>query len=450
MIKEEESENNHTVTATITDKDDNGVPDIEVTFIVVSGPNEGQKSVPNPVTDNDGQASFTYQGKGLQGTDEIQACYINPDAEGEKICSQTVTKIWNPDNTPDIELSPDYELNLVGEEHTVTAAVTDDDGAVSGIDVSFKVTSGPNVGKRSDPNPETGENGQASFTYTGKGGVGTDRIQACITFDEQEICSNVVQKEWTEEIINLEPLRKKNYCDESTSHEVTATIEDLKGNLIQGVEVRFELRQGPNEGLSDNINTNDQGQAAFSYDFQGDCISGIDIIRACFTNKAGNEVCTDYGQTFDNDAFKEWDDGVTPVCPGIRPQPGSAFQGEVGEFYRLEFTVFTELVGPFKFEVTAGQLPPGLELVGDDGVIQGTPTQAGNWTFTITATSTNPDEFGCEGSREYQITIIQDDPPVPPGPPAASPIPTNTTWGLMIMAVLFVLSALYMRRRGHI
>ena len=445
MIKEEESENTHTVTATITDKDDNGVPGIEVTFIVVSGPNESQTSDPNPVTDNDGQASFTYQGTGGQGTDEIQACYVNPDAEGEKICSQTVTKIWNPDNTPDIELSPDYELNLVGEEHTVTAMVTEGEVAVPGIEVHFNVTSGPNEGKTSDPNPVTDADGKALFTYTGTGGVDTDRIQACITL-EQDICSNVVRKEWTEEIINLEPLRKKNYCDESTSHEVTATIEDLKGNLIEGVQVRFEIRQGPNEGLSAGINTNAQGQAVFSYDFQGVCESGIDIIRACFTNQAGNKVCTDFGQTFDNDAFKEWDDRVTPVCPGIRPQPGSAFQGEVGEFYRLEFTVFTELVGPFNFEFT-GQLPPGLELVGDAGFIQGTPTKAGNWTFTITATSTNPDEFGCEGSREYQITIIQNE---PPGPPAASPIPTNTTWGLMIMTVLFVLSALYMRRRGHI
>ena len=69
-------------------------------------------------------------------------------------------------------------------------------------------------------------------------------------------------------------------------------------------------------------------------------------------------------------------------------------------------------LGPATFAVTDGSLPPGLSLVAPaDGsprraraslaMLAGTPTKAGNYTFTITAT----DSKGCTGSRRYKLVI---------------------------------------------
>jgi hypothetical protein len=55
------------------------------------------------------------------------------------------------------------------------------------------------------------------------------------------------------------------------------------------------------------------------------------------------------------------------------------------------------------FALTSGSLPPGLTLNDSTGVLSGTPTKAGTYTFTITATDTEiPGETG---SEQYTLTI---------------------------------------------
>ena len=57
--------------------------------------------------------------------------------------------------------------------------------------------------------------------------------------------------------------------------------------------------------------------------------------------------------------------------------------------------------GPTTYAVTAGALPTGLSLNGSSGVISGTPSVAGTYNFTVTAT----DSLGSTGSRAYSVTI---------------------------------------------
>jgi hypothetical protein len=79
-----------------------------------------------------------------------------------------------------ISLDPLTATNTIGEDHTVTATVSDLAGdPVAGAEVSFEVTAGPNAGDTGAGT--TDANGQASFTYTGDGGTGTDTIEACFT-----------------------------------------------------------------------------------------------------------------------------------------------------------------------------------------------------------------------------------------------------------------------------
>jgi len=51
------------------------------------------------------------------------------------------------------------------------------------------------------------------------------------------------------------------------------------------------------------------------------------------------------------------------------------------------FAVTASGTAPITYAVTAGSLPPGLTLNGATGVISGTPTTPGAYTFTVTATN---------------------------------------------------------------
>ncbi len=64
---------------------------------------------------------------------------------------------------------------------------------------------------------------------------------------------------------------------------------------------------------------------------------------------------------------------------------------------------------PFTWKVTLGAVPPGLTL-GADGSLTGTPTAAGSFGFTVTATdSAQPP---ASGSQPFTVTISTPGPPV--------------------------------------
>ena len=73
------------------------------------------------------------------------------------------------------------------------------------------------------------------------------------------------------------------------------------------------------------------------------------------------------------------------------------------QYNSAELTVADHRSGDWA--VTGGELPDGLSLTGGDqagtAVIEGTPTAAGDFTFTITFT----DEWGGTASREYTLTV---------------------------------------------
>jgi hypothetical protein len=102
-----------------------------------------------------------------------------------------------------IALIPGSATNMVGEDHMVTATLTDLFGIPKvGVLVTFEVTSGPNAGTTgtcsTNADCTSDANGQVSFTFTGDAGVGTDVIVACFINDAgAKKCSVEVEKEWT-------------------------------------------------------------------------------------------------------------------------------------------------------------------------------------------------------------------------------------------------------------
>ncbi len=89
-------------------------------------------------------------------------------------------------------------------------------------------------------------------------------------------------------------------------------------------------------------------------------------------------------------------------CPAItvNPATGSLPAASTGIAYSQTFTA-TGGVAPVTFSVI-GTLPAGL-ILNATGVLSGTPTGMGNFSFTIRATDAN----GCAGSRDYTLSVTQ-------------------------------------------
>lgn len=91
------------------------------------------------------------------------------------------------------------------------------------------------------------------------------------------------------------------------------------------------------------------------------------------------------------------------IVPLIALSPATLPGGTVGTVYNQAITA-SGGTAPYSFVVSAGALPAGLSL-STAGVLSGTPTAAGGFTFTVKAT----DSGSMMGSRSYTIAIASPD-----------------------------------------
>ena len=89
----------------------------------------------------------------------------------------------------------------------------------------------------------------------------------------------------------------------------------------------------------------------------------------------------------------------TVSCPAISVAPASLPAAAPGNAYSQTLSA-SGGIAPYAFAVTAGALPPGLTL-SSAGLLAGTPSATGVYSFTVTATATG----GCTGSRAYSVTV---------------------------------------------
>jgi hypothetical protein len=115
------------------------------------------------------------------------------------------------------------------------------------------------------------------------------------------------------------------------------------------------------------------------------------------------------------------------TCPVITLSPPILPNGTVGAAYSQTITA-SGGTAPYTFTVTSGTLPAGLVLT-PAGVLAGTPTTAGTFTFTVRGT----DAQGCFGALAYTIVIAAA--PVPPvGCPAITLSPPTLPPGTVGVA----------------
>ena len=80
--------------------------------------------------------------------------------------------------------------------------------------------------------------------------------------------------------------------------------------------------------------------------------------------------------------------------------PNPLPDAQVGVDYNVTLTASGGMY-PYTYSITAGALPPGLMLEGFSGMIFGTPTYAGSYTFTLTAL----DYMGCPGTQDFTLVV---------------------------------------------
>jgi hypothetical protein len=91
---------------------------------------------------------------------------------------------------------------------------------------------------------------------------------------------------------------------------------------------------------------------------------------------------------------------VLESCPPLTLSPSTLTNASEDLPYTAEFIAAGGL-GPYVFTLDAGTLPPWATLDNATGLLSGTPTAAGAFTFSIRAT----DRFGCSITQSYTLTI---------------------------------------------
>lgn len=99
-----------------------------------------------------------------------------------------------------------------------------------------------------------------------------------------------------------------------------------------------------------------------------------------------------------------WTISLAGGCPLITIDPDVIDLEFVGEPIALTFTA-TDGVGPYVWDVADGALPDGLTF-SSGGVLEGAPTTAGDYTFTLRAT----DDNDCPGVVAFALSIVEPDP----------------------------------------
>jgi hypothetical protein len=337
-----------------------GAPGVPVRFRIV-GANIVRGTV---VTDALGNAVFCYTGT-RAGQDIIIAFADNDNDDQQDLPGEptaVASKVWIGGPPNNVELDPKTDVNQTGQQHCMTAHVTDAFGNPNaGQRVVFTVIGANSAGGIATTNG----NGTTTFCYTGTH-AGVDTIRAFADRDNDgtqdpgepfDLATKVYQPAAPATVI-VEPLAEENPA--GTEHCVAATVRDRFGNPVAGVNVDVTVSGAHERDGTDQ--TDGAGRAEFCY--IGTEV-GIDAIRAHVDTD--NDDAEDPGEPIGL-AEKTWRPG-TPAAVVLDPV---ADVNPVG----TEHCVTAEVVDAFgnptphiaiQFEVSGSVVTEGSAQTDEEG-----------------------------------------------------------------------------------
>ena len=262
----------------------------------------------------------------------------------------------------ELTLDPATAELVEGEMHGVTATVSrgvgDTAETVEGIEVVFEVVEGPNAGLADTLT--TGAEGTAVFEFVGDAGAGTDVVEARVQHpDGDAVIVQQATVTWAGLVRSLTLAPETAELARDAEHTVTATVtegvegSEEPGQPIEGLEVVFEIVDGPNAGLTDTLSTAADGTVAFA--FVGDGGPGTDTVEARIAQRNSDETVV-------ASATVTWLNAA-PTCDAGGPYAATVESDEVRVV--LDATASSDADGD-ELSFLWSVMGPGLELVGAD------------------------------------------------------------------------------------
>lgn len=112
---------------------------------------------------------------------------------------------------------------------------------------------------------------------------------------------------------------------------------------------------------------------------------------------------------------------LTVSAPALTLPVATLTSGQVGSAYGAALSPATGGTAPYNYAVTGGALPPGITL-SVNGMLSGTPSAFGTFSFAVTATDSSTGSGPYTANQNYTISIINQ-------PPVAEPVSVNRAYG---------------------